>query len=59
MSRWRLVLNKDIGLVDLETFNTRKQAEEAIEYRNTLTRQLGYYTDIKNEIIKVKSKKSD
>jgi hypothetical protein len=59
MSRWRLVLNKDIGLVDLETFNTRKQAEEAIEYRNTLTRHLGYDPDIKYEIIKVKSKKSD
>ena len=31
MSKWKLVLNKELGKVDLETFNTKKLAEEAIE----------------------------
>ena len=59
MSRWRLVLEKEMGQIALETFKTKKEAEEAVEYRNTLTRHLGYDPDIKYEIIKVKSKKSD
>mgnify|MGYP003644013253 FL=1 len=56
MSKWKLVLNKEIGLVDLETFNTKKQAEEAIKYRTSLTRHLGYEPDLTYEIVEVKRK---
>ena len=45
MSKWKLILNKELGKVDLETFNTKKQAEEAIKYRTHLTRHLGYEPD--------------
>ena len=56
MSKWKLVLNKEIGLVDLETFNTKKQAEEAIKYRTSLTSHLGYEPDLTYEIVEVKRK---
>ncbi len=56
MSKWKLVLNKELGLVDLETFNTKKQAEEAIKYRTNLTRHLRYEPDLTYEIVEVKRK---
>ena len=56
MSRWRLILNKEMGKVGLETFRTKKEAEEAIKYRNTLTRHLGYDPDLTYEIEDVKDK---
>lgn len=59
MSRWRLVLEKEMGQITLDTFNTKKEAEEAVEYRNTLTRHMGYDPDLKYGIVEVKSKKSD
>ena len=57
MSRWRLVLEKEMGQITLDTFNTKKEAEEAVEYRNTLTRHMGYDPDLKYGIVEVKSKK--
>ena len=56
MSKWKLVLNKELGKVDLETFNTKKQAEEFIKYRTHLTRHLGYEPDLTCEIVEVKRK---
>ena len=56
MSKWKLVLNKELGRVDLETFNTRKQAEDFIKYRTNLTRHLGYEPDLTYEIVEVKRK---
>jgi hypothetical protein len=54
MGKWKLVLNKEMGRIDLETFKTKKQAEEAIEYRNTLTKAMGYIPDLSYEIVEVK-----
>ena len=54
MGKWKLVLNKEMGRIDLETFKTKKQAEEAIEYRNTLTKAMGYTPDLSYEIVEVK-----
>ena len=45
-----------MGKVGLETFRTKKEAEEAIKYRNTLTRHLGYDPDLTYEIEEVKNK---
>jgi|TARA_R110000744_G_scaffold338392_1_gene443590 hypothetical protein len=53
MSKWKLVLNKELGKVDLETFNTKKQAEDSIEYRTSLTRHLGYEPDLTYEIVEI------
>ena len=49
-------MNKEMGKVGLETFRTKKEAIEAIEYRNTLTRHLGYDPDLTYEIEEVKKK---
>ena len=54
MGKWKLILHKEMGSIDLEVFKTKKQAEEAIEYRNTLTKVMGYTPDLSYEIIEVK-----
>ena len=52
MSKWNLILKKEIGEIVVGSFNSRKEAEEQVEYRNTLCRHLGYDPDIPYEIIK-------
>ena len=54
MGKWKLVLNKEMGSIDLETLKTKKQAEEVLKYRNTLTKALGYTPDLSYEIVEVK-----
>ena len=53
-------LVKDIHSKSTKNSNVSdKEAEEAVEYRNTLTRHMGYDPDLKYGIVEVKSKKSD
>ena len=52
MSEWNLVLKKEIGDIVVGSYNSRKEAEEQIEYRNTLCRHLGYDPDIPYKIVK-------
>tara|TARA_R110002020_G_scaffold20100_4_gene68879 strand:- start:3156 stop:3329 length:174 start_codon:yes stop_codon:yes gene_type:complete len=54
MSEWKLILNKEIGIIDIETFPTKKKAEESLQYRNTLTKAMGYTPDLIYEIVEVK-----
>lgn len=44
--RWEMVLKKEQGDIIIESFNSRKEAEEEIEYRNTLCRHMGYTPDV-------------
>ena len=46
MSNWDLVLKKDSGDIIIEYFNSKKEAEEQVKYRNTLCRHLGHTPDI-------------
>jgi len=52
MSEWNLVLKKEIGDIVVGSYNSRKEAEEQIEYRNTLCRHLGYDPDIPYKVVK-------
>tara|TARA_R100000687_G_C6303550_1_gene97078 strand:+ start:320 stop:511 length:192 start_codon:yes stop_codon:yes gene_type:complete len=44
--RWEVVLKKEQGDIIIDYFNNRKEAEEEIEYRNTLCRHMGYTPDV-------------
>jgi len=46
MSKWELVLKKESGDIVIEYFNSRKEAEEQVKYRNTLCKHLGQTPDI-------------
>ena len=52
MSEWNLVLKKEIGDIVVGSYNSKKEAEEQIKYRNTLCRHLGYEPDVPYRIVK-------
>jgi|TARA_R100001530_G_scaffold123260_1_gene91145 hypothetical protein len=45
--RWELVLEKDMGIVTIDTFDSKKLAEEERENRNRLCIAMGYTPDVK------------
>tara|TARA_R110000824_G_scaffold131859_1_gene294131 strand:+ start:351 stop:518 length:168 start_codon:yes stop_codon:yes gene_type:complete len=51
--RWELVLEKEMTDVIIETFSTRKLAEEEKKNRNRLCIAMGYTPDVKYIIRKV------
>jgi len=53
--RWELVLMKEIGDIVEESYDTRKQAEKEVEYRNSLCRHLGYEPDLLYKIRKTRN----
>ena len=46
-NKWELVLEKEIGDVIIETFNSEKLAEEERDNRNRLCIAMGYTPDVK------------
>jgi len=44
--KWNVVLKKELGDVIVESFPTKKEAQEEIKYRNTLCRHMGYTPDV-------------
>jgi hypothetical protein len=52
MSEWNLVLKKEMGEIIVGSYNSKKEAEEQIKYRNTLCRHLGYAPDVPYEVVK-------
>jgi len=57
MSEWKLVLKKEMGEITVGSYNSKKEAEEQIKYRNTLCRHLGYEPDVPYRIVKNTSTK--
>ena len=45
--KWQLVLEKDVGNIIVETFSSKKLAEEERENRNRLCIAMGYSPDVK------------
>ena len=45
--KWQLVLEKDLGNIIVETFSSKKLAEEERENRNRLCIAMGYSPDVK------------
>ena len=54
MSKWKLVLNKPKNKVDVETFTTKREAEEAIKYRDTLVQHINSNSNLQYEIKEIK-----
>jgi hypothetical protein len=54
MSKWKVILNKEIGKIDLEIFKTKKEAEESIKYRNTLMEHINSNSNLQYEIKEIK-----
>ena len=52
-SRWELVLEKEMSNVTIETYPSKKLAEQERESRNRLCIALGYTPDVKYIIRKV------
>ena len=52
-NKWALVLKENVGDVIIEKFNSKKIAEEELEYRNSLTVAMGYSPDVKYTIKKL------
>jgi len=52
-NKWALVLKENVGDVIVEKFNSKKIAEEELEYRNSLTVAMGYSPDVKYTIKKL------
>ena len=51
--RWELVLEKEMSKVTIQTFSSKKLAEEERENRNRLCVAMGYTPDVKYIIRKV------
>ena len=56
MSRWELILIKEMGDIVIDTYPTKRQAEKEIEYRNSLCRHMGYEPDLTYKLREVKEK---
>jgi|TARA_R100000093_G_C1886322_1_gene55611 hypothetical protein len=56
MSKWELILKKSQGNIIIDYFNNKEEAEEELEYRETLCRHMGYSPDIPYSIRKSISK---
>ena len=56
MSKWELILKKSHGNIIVDYFNNKEEAEEELEYRETLCRHMGYSPDIPYSIRKSISK---
>ena len=46
-NKWELVLEKDLGKIGIETYSTKKIAEEERDNRNRLCIAMGYTPDVK------------
>ena len=46
-NKWELVLEKDLGKVCIETYSTKKIAEEERDNRNRLCIAMGYTPDVR------------
>ena len=55
MSKWEIVFMKDSGEVVLDFFNSKKEAEQEVEYRYYLCKHLGYTPD---QVYKVRRAKN-
>ena len=51
--RWELVLEKEMSSITIQTFSSKKLAEEERENRNRLCVAMGYTPDVKYIIRKV------
>jgi hypothetical protein len=57
MSKWEILLMKEVGDIVVESYKTKKQAETEIEHRNNLCRHLGYEPNLLYKIREVKNRK--
>ena len=57
MSRWELILIKEMGNIVVDTYPTKRQAEKAMKDRDTLCRHMGYEPDLTYKLREVKEKK--
>jgi len=46
-TRWNLFLKKDIEDIKVDSFLTEEEAEEELQYRNSLCIAMGYTPDVK------------
>ena len=46
ISKWNIVLEKEVGNITVGSYKNKKHAQEEIEYRYTLCRHMGYEPDI-------------
>jgi len=56
MSRWELILIKEMGDIVIDTYPTKRQAEKAMKDRDTLCRHMGYEPDLTYKLREVKEK---
>ena len=56
MSRWELILIKEMGDIVVDTYPTKRQAEKAMKDRDTLCRHMGYEPDLTYKLREVKEK---
>ena len=57
MSRWELILIKEMGDIVVDTYPTKRPAEKAMKDRDTLCRHMGYEPDLTYKLREVKEKK--
>ena len=56
MSRWELILIKEMGDIVVDTYPTKRQAEKAMKDRDTLCRHMGYEPDLTYKLREGKEK---
>jgi hypothetical protein len=56
MSRWEVVLIKEMENIVVDTYTTKRQAEKAIKDRDNLCRHMGYEPDLLYKIKEIKEK---
>ena len=54
-SKWKIVLEKEIGTIVVGTFKTKRAAEQELEDRNRLTIHMGYSPEPIYKIIQEKT----